>query len=481
MQWCDRKIAGEGSSGANTKGSRMQLKFGTLLVEEGLITVAQLEEALQVQSSYGGKLGTNLIELGFANADELVLHLAHAQGFPPATQELFDNANDEALEALPGEIAERFNCFPLKIEGRQLHLAMAQPGDLPTVDAIGFRTGLRIVPYQALEIQLFYNQERRYGRTRQMRYIQLTPATLNPVPAPENGPAIRGPGWNAEADALAGEAEQTPETTPEPASKTAPEKTSETAQKTAPQTAPDSSPEASPEATPKPPSPDSPESPIPNAPAPTSEAEQEMDASSAAAAREFESSAFDTALELVAKAQNREELASAVILLAEKGLGQLAILRVKGEQLRGWRASGGLQSAAQSVGVKSSVSEIDQPLANSSTLLSARKSERGAFALPASDPGLAQLCTALGWQQPETLFAVPVVLRQRVVNFVCGTLEPSSSQREEVLTKLEELAAHLAQGYERIVGEAKARAEAFSADLEESEAAVESRSSAAGQ
>ena len=46
------------------------MKLGTALVKEGVITPEQLEEALKAQVIFGGKLGTNLIELGYLDAAE---------------------------------------------------------------------------------------------------------------------------------------------------------------------------------------------------------------------------------------------------------------------------------------------------------------------------------------------------------------------------------------------------------------------------
>ena len=40
-------------------------KLGELLVASGLLTADQVEQALRAQVLWGGRLGTNLIELGF--------------------------------------------------------------------------------------------------------------------------------------------------------------------------------------------------------------------------------------------------------------------------------------------------------------------------------------------------------------------------------------------------------------------------------
>ena len=49
----------------------MRKKLGDLLLKEGVITNAQLEEALKCQVIFGGKLGTNLIEMGAASEQDV--------------------------------------------------------------------------------------------------------------------------------------------------------------------------------------------------------------------------------------------------------------------------------------------------------------------------------------------------------------------------------------------------------------------------
>ena len=58
------------------------MQLGELLVQERVLTQAQLDSALKQQMQFGGRLGTNLIELGFIDADTLAR--ARAAGADPA-------------------------------------------------------------------------------------------------------------------------------------------------------------------------------------------------------------------------------------------------------------------------------------------------------------------------------------------------------------------------------------------------------------
>src|SRR6266404_5328903 len=69
------------------------VKLGTLLLRNAAIGLTQLEAALRNQVLYGGRLGTNLVELGFIDLELLSTYLSEMTGFPVATPTLLDDAN----------------------------------------------------------------------------------------------------------------------------------------------------------------------------------------------------------------------------------------------------------------------------------------------------------------------------------------------------------------------------------------------------
>jgi hypothetical protein len=48
------------------------LRFGELLVKEGLISTNQLEKAISVQRQQGGRLGEILVEMGFIKEEDMM-------------------------------------------------------------------------------------------------------------------------------------------------------------------------------------------------------------------------------------------------------------------------------------------------------------------------------------------------------------------------------------------------------------------------
>ena len=52
------------------------MRIGELLVQAGLITDEQVEQALTAQRIHGGRLGTNLIVMGLVTESQLAASLA---------------------------------------------------------------------------------------------------------------------------------------------------------------------------------------------------------------------------------------------------------------------------------------------------------------------------------------------------------------------------------------------------------------------
>ena len=91
------------------------MKLGTLLLRNAAISLTQLEAALRAQVIYGGRLGTNLVELGFVDLDALATVLGELTQLPVATRSLLENAAPEAVSLIDGETAERLAAMPIAL------------------------------------------------------------------------------------------------------------------------------------------------------------------------------------------------------------------------------------------------------------------------------------------------------------------------------------------------------------------------------
>lgn len=151
----------------------MQMKVGSMLVKHRVITEAQLEEALRNQVIFGGKIGTNLIELGYITADRLAEFLSKNKGVPAATQKNLENIPPEVIAILPPEVVKKHHVLPISLEKRRLTVAMVEPADLATIDRLSFMTGMYINPVVIPELLLLMALERYYKIRRETRYIAI--------------------------------------------------------------------------------------------------------------------------------------------------------------------------------------------------------------------------------------------------------------------------------------------------------------------
>ncbi len=137
-------------------------KIGDLLLEAGLITEDQLKAALAKQKEIGGRLGSVLVNMGFVT-DEQITNLLSKQYGVPSVDLSTCEVDERALKIINPNVAQNLLIFPFKREGKALHLAMANPMDVYTIEDIKFATGFEIQPYVASEHMILKAIEQHYG------------------------------------------------------------------------------------------------------------------------------------------------------------------------------------------------------------------------------------------------------------------------------------------------------------------------------
>ena len=133
---------------ASKTGQPQTRRLGDLLVAEGLITEAQLKEALGDQKGKTDKLGSILVRLGFITEEQLIGFLSRQYGLPSLTLNRVE-VDAETLRLVPTAIALKYEVLPVKRIGGTLTLAMADPTNVFAVDDIAFMTNLQILPVVA--------------------------------------------------------------------------------------------------------------------------------------------------------------------------------------------------------------------------------------------------------------------------------------------------------------------------------------------
>lgn len=121
-----------------------QKRLGDLLLEAGLITGEQLQSAITHQKIAKGRLGSNLVALGYISEDTLVEFLSQQMRVARVDVRHLDIPAD-LLKRIPKRMAEQYLLLPVQFkEPKTLVLAMADPMDLNAVDSARFATGLNI-------------------------------------------------------------------------------------------------------------------------------------------------------------------------------------------------------------------------------------------------------------------------------------------------------------------------------------------------
>lgn len=128
----------------------MAPKLGQLLVSNNLITEEQLNKALELQQKEGGRVGSNLIKLGFLTEDALVGFLSKQYGVPAvnlSSQEI----DPSVIKFIPYDVANKYQIFPLSKTGASLTVAMTDPSNVFALDDVKFMTGYDVLPVVASE------------------------------------------------------------------------------------------------------------------------------------------------------------------------------------------------------------------------------------------------------------------------------------------------------------------------------------------
>jgi len=131
----------------------MVMKFGDMLLDAGLIQKKQLEEALGVQKTEGGRLGYILTKLGFISDEEVTSFLSRQYGIPAVNLDHFEISED-VIKRIPVDVAQRYSIIPLSRTGSTLTVAIADPTNIYALDDLKFITNLNIEPVVASEYSI---------------------------------------------------------------------------------------------------------------------------------------------------------------------------------------------------------------------------------------------------------------------------------------------------------------------------------------
>ncbi len=191
---------------------RCVARLGDILVKLGLCTPEQVQSALAAQVLYGARLGTNLIELGHVNLDNLARGLARRAKLPAALAGHFER-RDLAIQAkVPADLAAKLKAVPLgKLAHDSDRIAVAVRDRLSehARGELAFHLDVepdQIVEAVAPELRLYYHLELAYQIPRANRFLRVDRDRSGVISVPQAPPTAEDsdvdmPAWTGDAAA----------------------------------------------------------------------------------------------------------------------------------------------------------------------------------------------------------------------------------------------------------------------------------------
>lgn len=133
-----------------------------MLLEEGLVNKAQLEECMELHRSSGQSLPLLLVGMGYLSEEEMVV--AYSENLSvPHIRVANCSISKEVLAQVPETLARQYLMLPVAITGNTLTLAMADPLNIMAIDDVRMVTRYEIEPVVAMITELREAIDRLYG------------------------------------------------------------------------------------------------------------------------------------------------------------------------------------------------------------------------------------------------------------------------------------------------------------------------------
>jgi len=118
-------------------------QLGGLLIEQGLINQAQLDNALKIQKEKGGLIGEILVELGYAKEEDIAQALTAQYGFPYLPLSNYE-INPEIVNLIPGRVARQYLLVPIDKIGNNLTIVMSNPLNIQAIEDVELLSGCNV-------------------------------------------------------------------------------------------------------------------------------------------------------------------------------------------------------------------------------------------------------------------------------------------------------------------------------------------------
>jgi len=150
---------------------QIKKRLGDLLLEVGLISQEQLDEALKVQKSTGKKLGEVLISEGIVTQENIIEVLEFQLGIPHVDLDKY-NINQAACLVIPEGLARRYELIPVSQQNGVLTVAMSDPLNVFAIDDITIYSGMDVQPVIASSSEIVKAIGRYYGKQHALEAVE---------------------------------------------------------------------------------------------------------------------------------------------------------------------------------------------------------------------------------------------------------------------------------------------------------------------
>lgn len=123
-----------------------------MLVEQGLITLDQLEKALNEHKKSGLKLGQFLVRTNVCR-EESIVDLLSTQLRIPRYEPSSYPVDMDLAELVPAEISRKYEAIPLERRGQVLLVGMNDPLDIESMDSLEVYTNMEVEPAVCTEAE----------------------------------------------------------------------------------------------------------------------------------------------------------------------------------------------------------------------------------------------------------------------------------------------------------------------------------------
>jgi type IV pilus assembly protein PilB len=117
--------------------------FGEILIENGYITFNQLQAALDEQRGTGKTLGEVLIDKGYATEMDIMDGLSKQYKIPFVKLAQYD-INPEAVGRIPLDALRKYCVFPIDVKDNMLVVATSNPEDILAESDLKFLSGMYV-------------------------------------------------------------------------------------------------------------------------------------------------------------------------------------------------------------------------------------------------------------------------------------------------------------------------------------------------